>query len=129
MLGGNEVALRKRIFVVEDHPAVRQGIVETLNREPDLVVCGEADDATPALVAIAADGVDLVLADIQLRSSNGIDLIRELRRSHPALPVIAMTMFDPVCYERSARAAGANGFVVKQDGAKKMIEVIRGALK
>jgi DNA-binding NarL/FixJ family response regulator len=119
---------KKHIFVVEDQAAVREGIVESLNRETDLSVCGEADDVQPALTAIQATRPDLVLTDIQLKSSHGIQLIRELHRLYPALPIVAMTMFDPVSYERLAIAAGASGFAVKQDGAEKLIEAIRGAL-
>jgi len=121
--------LKKRIFVVEDQAAVREGIVESLNRETDLGVCGEADDVIPALTAIQATEPDLVLTDLQLKTSHGIQLIRELRRLYPALPVIAMTMFDPVGHERQARAAGATGFAVKQEGAEKLIESIRDAFR
>ena len=117
-----------KVFIVEDHPAVRQGIVETINREATLCVCGEAEDMQPALGAIEATMPDLVLADIQLKSSNGLDLIRALHERFPSLPVVAMTMFDPVRYERQARAAGAVAFIVKQEGADKMLEVIRGVL-
>lgn len=120
--------LRKRIFVVEDQGAIREGIVESLNLEADLTVCGEADDVIPALAAIQTVHPDLVLTDIQLRSSLGIELIRELRRIYPTMPLVAMTMFDPVGHERQARAAGATGFAVKQDGAEKLIEAIRAAL-
>ena len=117
-----------KVFIVEDHPAVRQGIVETINREATLCVCGEADDVQPALASIEATMPDLVLADIQLKSSNGLDLIRALRARFPSLPVIAMTMFDPVRYEKQARATGAVAFIVKQEGADKMMEIIRDVL-
>jgi len=120
---------KKNIFVVEDQAAVREGIVENLNREADLCAGGEAEDVQPALVAIAAAPPDLVLADLQLKSSDGIQLIRELRQRYPALPVVAMTMFDAVGRERQARAAGATGFVVKQDGAAKLVATIRAALQ
>lgn len=120
---------KKNIFVVEDQAAVREGIVESLNRETDLMVCGEADDLQPALTAIQAARPDLVLTDIQLKSSHGIQLIRELHRLYPALPIVAMTMFDPVGYERQARTAGASGFAVKQEGAEKLITAVRAALE
>lgn len=117
-----------KIFVVEDHPAVRRGIIETINRDLELTVCGEAEDAQPALAAIEAAMPQLVLVDIQLKSSSGLDLIRVLHERFPALPVIAMTMFDPVRYEKQARAAGAVAFVVKQEGAETMLETIRNVL-
>ncbi len=120
--------MKMNVFIVEDHPAVRQGIVETINREADLTVCGEAEDAQPALAAIEAAMPQLVLVDIQLKSSNGLDLIRALHERFPALPVIAMTMFDPVRYEKQARTAGATAFIVKQEGAEKMLAIIRDVL-
>lgn len=123
-----DVLLKKRIFVVEDQTAVREGIVESLNREADLSVCGEGEDVQPALTSIASTKPDLVLTDLQLKSSHGIELIRELRRLYPTLPIVAMTMFDPVGHERKARAAGATGFALKQEGPDKLVEAIRQAL-
>jgi DNA-binding NarL/FixJ family response regulator len=120
---------KKYIFVVEDQAAVREGIVETLNREADLGVCGEADDVPPALSAIPHTHPDLVLTDIKLKTSNGLQLIRELRRLYPTLPIVAMTLFDPVGCERQAVAAGATSFALKQEGADKLISVIRKALE
>jgi DNA-binding NarL/FixJ family response regulator len=120
---------KKNIFVVEDQAAVREGIVESLNREADLNVCGEADDLPRALSAIPNTHPDLVLTDIQLKTSSGLQLIRELRRLYPTLPIVAMTMFDPIGCERQALAAGASGFAIKQEGAGKLISVIREALE
>ena len=119
---------KKNIFVVEDQAAVREGIVESLNREADLNVCGEADDLPWALSAIPNTHPDLVLTDIQLKTSSGLQLIRELRRLYPTLPIVAMTMFDPIGCERQAMAAGASKFAIKQEGADKLVEIIRAAL-
>jgi CheY-like chemotaxis protein len=124
----SKAAVKMNVFIVEDHPAVRQGIVETINREADLAVCGEADDLQPALAGIEAAQPQLVLTDIQLKSSSGLELIRLLNEKFTDLPVIAMTMFDPVRYERQARAAGATAFFVKQEGAAKMLEILRRVL-
>jgi DNA-binding NarL/FixJ family response regulator len=122
------LSLKKRIFIVEDQAAVREGIGEILNREPDLAVCGDAADMNEALTGVFQTDPDLVLADIQLGSSNGIELIRELRQLYPGITIIAMTMFDPVRHERQARAMGADGFVVKQEGAESLLAVIRTTL-
>jgi len=124
-----EVTVKRKVFVVEDQAAVREGIVEAVNREADLIVCGEADDLPAALSAIPVVAPELVLADLHLKSTSGLDLIRELRRSSPDLPIVAMTLFDPVGHERQSRAAGANGFVLKQDGAARLIAEIRQALQ
>ena len=120
--------LKKRIFIVEDQVAVRKGLVEILNREAEMMVCGVADDAIPALAAIKSARPDLVLVDIQLRSSDGFELICGIRWLYPAMLMVAMTMFGSSQYERTALAAGADGFVVKQEGPDKIIEAIRRVL-
>src|SRR3990172_1794524 len=116
--------LKRRVFVIEDHMLMRRSIVEAIEREPDLAVCGQAEDAGEALAAIALQQPDLVLTDIQLKSSSGLDFIKTLRAQSPALPVIATTMFDVRRTERLARAAGATDFVAKQDGPEKLVAVI-----
>ncbi len=108
---------------------MRRSIVEALEREPDLAVCGEAEDAQEALAAIASLQPDLVLTDIQLKSSSGLDLIKALHGQSPALLVVATTMFDVRRTERLARAAGASGFVSKQDGPDKLTAAVHELLK
>ena len=117
-----------KIFVVEDHPVMRQGIVETINREADFSVCGEADDASPALSAIRAIHPAVALVDIQLMSSNGIDLMTRLVKEMPSVRIVGMTMFDDHQHEHKARAAGACVFFNKQGGNEKLISAIRKAL-
>ena len=118
---------------MEDHPLMRRSLVEAIERETDLTVCGQAQDAEDALAAIVLLLPlllpHLVLTDIQLKSSSGLDLIKAIRAHAPELPIVATTMFDVQRTERLARAAGATGFVAKQDGPGKLIEVIRESLK
>jgi len=121
--------LKKRIFLVEDHSLMRRSIVEAVEREPDLTVCGQAEDAATALGAILSLPPDIVLTDIRLKSSSGLDLIKFLRARLPVLPIVATTMFDVRHIERLARAAGATGFVSKGDGPDTLIAVIRDVLK
>ena len=108
---------------------MRRSIVEALEREPDLTVCGQAEDVREALAAITALQPDLVLTDMQLKSTSGLDLIKALRSQSPALPVVGTTMFDVRRTERLARAAGAAGFAAKQDGPDKLIAAIHEVLK
>lgn len=108
---------------------MRRSIVETIERESDLSVCGQAQDAQEAFSAIMSSQPDLVLTDIQLKSSSGLDLIKNLRAQSPTLPIIATTMFDVRRTERLARAAGAAGFAAKQDGPEKLIAALHEALK
>lgn len=121
--------MKTRVFVVEDYQTFRQGIVETINRESDLTVCGEAAELSPAIDAIMATHPDLVLVDIHLKYSNGLDLIRRLRSILPALPLVAMTMFDAVRYKPQALDAGADRFVLKQEGPETLLSAIRDALR
>jgi len=121
-------SLQRRVFVVEDHPLMRRSLVEAIEREPDLIVCGQAEDAPEAL-AIASLQPDVVLTDIQLKSSSGLDLIKALRTRLPAIPIVATTMFDVRRTERLARAAGASGFLSKQDGPERLVAMIREVLE
>ena len=107
---------------------MRRSIAEAIEREPDLTVCGQAEDATSALAAVLSLPPDVVLTDIQLNSSSGLDLIKFLRARLPVLPIVATTMFDVRRTERLVRAAGASAFVAKVDGPDKLIAVIRGVL-
>ena len=117
-----------RVYVVEDHHLMRRSLVEAIEREPDLMVCGQAEDA-PEILAIVSFQPDIVLTDIQLKSTSGLDLIKALRVRLPALPIVATTMFDVRRTERVARAAGASGFVSKHDGPDKLIAMIREVIK
>ena len=121
--------MKRRVFLVEDHSLMRRSIVEAIEREPDLTVCGQAEDAPAALAAILSLPPDIVLTDIRLRSSSGLDLIKSLRDRLPALPIVATTMFDARHIERLARAAGTSGFISKGDGPDRMIAVIREVLE
>src|SRR6266545_8099923 len=121
--------MKSKVFVIEDHPLMRRSLVEAIERESDLAVCGQAEDAQEAFDAIVSAQPDVVLTDIQLKSSSGLDLIKALHAHTPALPVIATSMFDVRRNERLARAAGASGFVAKQDGPEKLIAALHDLLK
>jgi|SRR6266545_8060846 len=121
--------MKSKVFVIEDHPLMRRSLVEAIGRETDLTVCGQAEDAQEAFAAIVSAQPDVVLTDIQLKSSSGLELIKALHAHTPALPVIATSMFDVRRNERLARAAGASGFVAKQDGPAKLIAVVRESLR
>lgn len=120
--------MTSKVFVIEDHPLMRRSLVEAIERELDLTVCGQAEDAKEAFAAIVSLRPDVVLTDIKLKSSSGLDLIRELRAHSLMLPIIATTMFDAQRTEPMALAAGATSFVAKQDGPIRLIQVIRESL-
>ncbi len=121
--------MKSKVFVIEDHPLMRRSLVEAIERESDLTVCGQAEDAQDAFAAVVSLQPDIVLTDIQLKSSSGLDFIKAIRAHAPALPIIATTMFNVRQNERLARAAGASGFVSKQDGPARLIEVVRESLR
>lgn len=102
-----------RIVIVDDHPAVRLGLRELLSHEPDLVVCGEAEDVEGGLVVIESTRPDLVVVDISLRESNGLDLIRRLQEREDPPAALVASVHDADLYAGRALAAGARGYVHK----------------
>src|SRR5262245_56167742 len=86
--------VRAKIFIVDDHPVFREGLVGLVGRETDLSVCGEADNAPRALAGIEHSRPDLVLVDIGLPGKSGLELIKDLRALHPHLAVLVVSMYD-----------------------------------
>ena len=121
--------MKSRVFVIEDHRLMRRSLVEAIERETDLTVCGQAEDALSAVAAVVSVRPDIVLTDVQLKASSGLDFIKAIRVHDADLPIVATTMFDVQRTERLARAAGASAFVAKQDGPGKLIEVVRDSLR
>lgn len=119
---------RKRILVVDDHAVLREGLVAQINREPDLVVCGEAEDARQALAAVEKLQPDLVLADITLPGRNGLELIRDLRALQPGLPVLVLSMHDASVFAERALRAGGRGYISKRQSGERLVAAIRRVL-
>jgi DNA-binding NarL/FixJ family response regulator len=119
---------RKKIFIVDDHPMMREGLAQLISQESDLTVCGEADDAAQAVEQIEKLGPDLALVDITLRSTNGLELIKDLRIRAPATSVLVISMHDESLYAERVLRAGGRGYVMKQEGGKKLMEAIRHVL-
>jgi DNA-binding NarL/FixJ family response regulator len=113
---------------VDDHPIVRQGLALFIEREPDLMVCGEAEDATSALQAIRESTPDFVILDISLDGRDGLELLKTLRVRHPNLPVLVLSMHDESVYAERSLRAGANGYIMKQEAADRVITAIRHIL-
>jgi DNA-binding NarL/FixJ family response regulator len=126
-----EPALRaglKKIFIVDDHPIVRQGLAKLLSDERDLVVCGEAENAREALQAIGKLKPDLAIVDISLTGKTGLELIKDLRAQYPEVPVLVMSMHDELIYAERALRAGGRGYIMKQEGGKILVQAIRQVL-
>ena len=120
---------RIRLFIVDDHPIVRQGLAQMLKQEADLTVCGEAEDAQHALQAIAELQPDLVLVDLSLKGESGLALIRALKARQSTLPVLVVTMHDESLYVERVLRAGARGYIMKQAATDTMMHAIRRVLR
>ena len=116
---------RTRILLVDDHAVVRYGIAQLINRQPDLVVCGEEEAASNALSAIARLKPDLVIADISLKDSSGLELMRNIKAQYSKLPVLVVSAHDESVYAEIAFRAGALGYLMKQEALEKIIAAIR----
>lgn len=119
----------RRIFLVDDHPIVRQGLALLINGEADLTVCGEADGGTTALQAIDEARPDILVLDISLNGPDGIDLLKMIRIKDPALPVLILSMHDEATYAERALRAGANGYIMKQEATERVLTAIRRILR
>ncbi len=124
----NHAFVKKRIMVVDDHPIVRQGLALLINREPDLVVCGEAEEAMGARHVLASARPDVLIVDISLNGPDGLDLLKNIRATHPALPVLMLSMHDEAIYAERALRAGANGYIMKQEATEKVLVALRRIL-
>jgi len=117
-----------KIFLVDDHPLVREWLTYLIQLQPDLVVCGEAEDAPHALRDIAATKPDVAIVDISLKLGSGIELIKNLKAVNPNVAIIVLSMHDERLYAERALRAGARGYIMKRETAKKVITAIRQVL-
>ena len=123
------VGAKHRVFVVDDHPIVRQGLALLIDQEPDLEVCGEAEEAETALAAISAARPDVLLLDISLPGPDGIDLLKAIRATDTTLPVLVLSMHDESVYAERALRAGANGYIMKQEATENVLVALRRILR
>ena len=106
---------RRRILIVDDHPMLRRGLAALIESVPGLTVCGEAATRTAALEAIRANPPDLVIVDLMLGDSHGLDLVKDLKIRHPGMPALVLSMHDEALYAERSLRAGARGYVTKQE--------------
>lgn len=116
---------KSRVLIVDDHPILRHGIGQLLNREPDLEVCAEAGDRDEALAALTRERVDLAVVDISLDVISGLDLLKLVRERHPAVRCLVLSMHDETLYAERALRAGARGYVMKQEATRRITTALR----
>jgi len=117
-----------RILLIEDHPIFIVGLKELINQEADLEVCGEASDITEAWRQFQTLQPDMVIVDIGLKGRNGIELIRDINKENASLPVLVLSMHEESLYAERALAAGARGYIMKQETSSSIVQAIRCVL-
>jgi DNA-binding NarL/FixJ family response regulator len=120
---------RSRIFLVDDHPLVREWLTNLINQQKDLVVCGEAENAAQALAGIAANAPNLAIVDISLNAASGLELVKDLRLQYPAVAPLVLSMYEEELYAERAMRAGARGYVRKRETSKNILAAIRRVLE
>jgi DNA-binding NarL/FixJ family response regulator len=120
---------RKRIFLVDDHPLVREWLGHLINRQTDLTLCGEAGDASEAMREIRRRAPDAVVVDISLGGSSGIELVTEIKLAFPKIAVLVLSMHEDSTYVERALRAGALGYVAKRETTAKIVAAIRQVLR
>jgi len=120
-----ERKIKHKIFIVDDHPIVRQGLTQLINQDASLTVCGEASDMASALQAVPASQPDLVIIDISLGPDSGIRLIEYLLFSNPSLLILVLSMHDESLYAERCFRVGAKGYVMKQEPPEKVISALK----
>lgn len=120
---------KRRIFLVDDHPLVREWLTHLINQQPDLEVCGEAENAADALRGIAATKPTLAVIDISLKAASGVELVKDLRIQHPSVAPLVLSMHEEELYAERAMRAGARGYVRKRETSKNILVAIRRVLE
>lgn len=117
-----------KILLVDDHPLVREGLINLIHQQPDLEVCGEAANQPQALELVGNTQPDVVMVDISLENGSGLDLMKSIKGMHPNVAMLALSMHDESLYAERALRAGARGYLMKREAAKKVIQGIRAVL-
>ena len=114
-----------RIYIVDDHPLVRQGLSQIVASEADMEICGEAEDSPAAIRGVGEANPDAIIVDISLKGANGIELIKNLKAIHDDIPILVFSMHDETIYAQRALRAGAKAYVMKKESPSKVVDAIR----
>ena len=127
--GGAGGGTKATVLLVDDHPVVRHGLARFIDKEPDLAVCGEADDAHAALDAIERLRPDVVVADLSLKGRPGLELVKDIDARFPGLPVLVLSMHDEGLWAERVLRAGARGYIMKQEATEQVVNALRRVLR
>lgn len=119
---------KARVIVVDDHPLFRERLCQLINDEQDMEICGEAENAQPALQIIRDTPPDLAIVDISLKTSSGIELVKNIRALSIGVPVLVLSMHDESLYAERALRAGATGYITKSEEAAQVLLAVRSVL-
>lgn len=128
MKSSNNHNKRQRILLVDDHPLVRRALKQTIEREDDLAVFGEAEDHAEALDLLEKETPEMAIIDLTLKSSDGLDLIKDIRQKHPQVLTLVLSMHNESVHMERAIRAGAHGYVSKQEAPGEVITAVRKIL-
>ena len=123
------LAKKSRVFIVDDHPLVREALSNLINAQNDLVVCGEAEDSAQAIARIVKTRPHVALIDISLKNESGLELVKHLRNQFPHIALIVLSMHDEALYAQRALRAGAHGYIMKREATKKVLASLRRVLE
>lgn len=118
-----------RVFVVDDHPAIREALAETMKRREDLRMVGEASTASEALAVIKQSNPDVAIVDISLQEGHGLDLIGQIRLRFPSVRIVIFSMYEETVYAERAIRAGALAYVMKTESTQQVIKAVRQAVR
>jgi len=124
----HDSAAKRRILIVDDHPIVREGIAQFLGLQPNLLPCCEAADEAGAWVAMKTCNHDLAIVDLSLNNGSGLELIKNLRHHYAELAILAISMHDESLFADHAMKAGADGYLMKQEGTANILLAVREVL-
>jgi DNA-binding NarL/FixJ family response regulator len=122
-------APRRSVLLVDDHPFMRAGLAQLIERQPDLRVSGEAGNPAEAFQALARAKPDLVLTDLTMPGRSGLEFIKDIKATEPALPILVVSMHDEAVYAERALRAGARGYIMKEAGGENLLAAIRQVLR